>query len=109
MKKLLTITMIVTICLLFINVVSYATDLTGEQPEEGAIEEVTMSDVETEDDTSNQGQMLDTSNPSAVKVQSMSDIAQMNLGINNIVSILLVAIGVILIFLSIAIIIKIKR
>ncbi len=108
MKKLLTITMIVTICLLFINVVSYATDLTGTQ-EEGELEEVTMSDVETEDDTSNQGQMLDTSNPSAVKVQSMSDIAQMNLGINNIVSILLVAIGVILIFLSIAIIIKIKR
>ena len=49
MKKLLTITMIVTICLLFINVVSYATDLTGTQ-EEGELEEVTMSDVETEDD-----------------------------------------------------------
>ena len=78
-KKILTITMIVTICLLFINVVSYATDLTGTQ-EEGELEEVTMSDI-----------------------------AQMNLGINNIVSILLVAIGVILIFLSIAIIIKIKR
>ena len=71
--------------------------------------EATTISEEVIDDTT-QPSMMDTLSPSTVtSVSTMNNYSQANLELNNVLSIILISIGVLLILLAIAILIRLKK
>lgn len=74
-----------------------------------ATSEATTISEEVIDDTT-QPSMMDTLSPSTVtSVSTMNNYSQANLELNNVLSIILISIGVLLILLAIAILIRLKK
>ena len=105
MYKSLRILVIFTLLFSFIFIInsniSYATEDLNTVPtsEES---NVATDDLPTED-------YLSTTEPGINSIQRISSIPEANLGLNNILNIILIAIGILLILLAIAILIRLKQ
>ena len=101
MNKTLKVLLIIT---LFVALVFSATTIFATESEPVATSEEVISD-ETTDQS-----MLSSLSPSTItSVSTMNNYSQANLELNNVLSIILISIGVLIILLAISILIKLKK
>lgn len=97
---------IVVICCLFMNV-SMAL-----QGDEADLDRATLDEEET-NTTTNTSSSSSSTNPDisaqVTKVDTLSNLPEANLGLNNILNVILISIGVLLILFAIAILIRLKK
>lgn len=106
MSKLLKIIFIITLFCVLICGVSFAT----EENFTDEAETTSLDDTSFEEtDDTNIGSTSSTSYPGVTNVSPVSDYSEANLGLNNILNIILIAIGVLIILFAIAILIRLKQ
>ena len=115
-NKIIAILLLIFVSLLFFNIKTFAT----EENLEDNIEEEQTSEQENIEDTADTTEQSENNNVTykpqsasgssyVTSVSAISSQYQANLGLNNVLSILLIAIGILLILFSIAILIRIKK
>ena len=108
-KSLKIILFILLILVVSVNI-SFVQATEGEDFSEAeTFEEDVPSEEETANDDSQEAQALSTFNSSVTNVSSINSYEQANLELNNILSIILIAIGVLLILFAIALLIRISK
>ncbi len=104
MSKFLKILLIITvIACVFINVVT-ATEGDGEDLEDNPIENTSSTNT-----SSASSSTYPDISAQVTKVDSLSNLPEANLGLNNILNVILISIGVLLILFAIAILIRLKK
>lgn len=107
MSKALKICLIILLLITFSTSFIYATE--NESSESESITEVLENEEQTEEQ-SDTGSSLDTLSTSNItKISSLNSYEQANLELNNILCIILIAIGVLLILFAIALLIRLSK
>lgn len=118
MKKLLQITFIILVILAvlapnFVQAMGVNMNLTGNTPTENTTENTTIDDdtntMAEPEETPTTDRLSPTTTNNSASVSTLDQLPEAGLGLNNIINIILIVIGVLLILLGIAILIRLKQ
>ena len=108
-KRIIVLFSLIILILFNINFI-YATETEIEESSESEVAEISTEDAteETSDDIVEDLPTTDFLGTGITEVSTVNSISEMNLKINNVLNIILIAIGVLLILFAIAILIRLK-